>query len=143
MLYCILTYFLFFENCYHCTIYAIILISPHHTAGPFNFSIRCYSKYIYHFQYKYIRDYFWLLFDSIAYSANNTGKHRVSVINIHTCKCTILILGLLWFGLSHRYTIQKNTGWRFLIVLHFLTCLCEIVQLLLNTVIIVTDFVWG
>ena len=54
-----------------------------------------------------------MLFDSIAYYASNTGKDCVFVINIHTCKCNTLIFVLIWFGLSHWYNIQNNTGWLF------------------------------
>ena len=59
-----------------------------------------------------------MLFDYIAYSANNTCKRCVFVIYIHTRKCTTLIFILMWFGLSNGYNIQDNTGWLFLMVLH-------------------------
>ena len=41
-------------------------------------------------------------------------------MNIHTCECTILILGLLRFGISHQYNIKNNTGWLFFIALNFI-----------------------
>ena len=118
VLYHILSYFLFFGHYYHYTIYAIILIRLHRTYGPFALSLCCYSQCNFHFKYSYNRDCLCLSFNSIAYFANNTGKHRVFVIAIHTCKCTILILGLLRFGLSRRYTIQNNKWWLLFIVLH-------------------------
>ena len=102
--------FPFFEHYYHYTIYAIVLIRIHRTAGPFTFYGCCYLQYIFCLQYRYNRNYLQFSFDSIAYSSNNTGEHRIFIVNIHTCKCTILILGILRFGLSHMYTIQNNTG---------------------------------
>ena len=39
------------------------------------------------------------------------------MIYIHKGKCTKLILILIWFGLSHQYNIQDNTGWLLVIVL--------------------------
>ena len=85
-----------------------------------------------------------MLFYSIAYPPNNTGKHFVFVINIHTCKCNTSIFVITRFGLLHWYNIQDNTGWLFLIYSYTsLIGLCEIVQFLLNTVIIVNYFVRG
>ena len=124
---CIILYFVIFPS--HYTIGAIILIVLHRTAGPFMFPRQVN------------RDYSRLFSSYIAYSANNTGKHCVLVINIHTSKCNTLILGLLRFGLLHRYNIQDNAEWLFYIVL--LTGFCDIVQNLLNTVITVTYFVRG
>ena len=90
------------------------------------------------------RNYSRFSLDYIAYSSNNMGKHCVFLINIHRCKCTTLIFVIMWFGLSHWYTIQDNTGWLFLIQSYiFLTVLCEIVHSLLNTGIIVTYFFGG
>ena len=77
-------YILFFGHSYHCTIYAIILISLHRTAGPFTLSFSCYPQYDFHSQYSYNGDYFCSLFDSIAYFANSTGEHLVFLIAIHT-----------------------------------------------------------
>ena len=109
----------FLKHCYHYTIYDIILISLHHTAGTFTLSIHCYLQWNCHFQWRYNCKYLRLLFDSIVYSAKNTGKHHVFVINICTCNCTILILWLLRFGFLHWYTIYNNTEWQFFIFLHF------------------------
>ena len=89
-------------------------IQLHRTAGTFTLFICCYLKYICCLQYRYYRDYLRFLFDYIVYSANSTGGHCAFMINIHTCKFTILILGLLWFDLSHLYTIQNNKEWPFL-----------------------------
>ena len=47
------------------------------------------------------------------------GKRCAIVIYLHKGKCTTLIFILLGFGLSHWYDIHANTGWQFLIVLHF------------------------
>ena len=125
VLYHISTFFLFFEHCYHYTINAIILISLHRIAGPFTLSLSFYSQYNWHSRYSSNRDYLCSLFDSIAYFAKNAGNHCVFVIAIHTCKCTILILGLLWFGLSHQYTIQNNTGWLLATFLHLVDRLVQ------------------
>ena len=103
----------------------------------------CLLQYICCLQDRYNRDYSWLLFDYIAYSAKNTGEHCVSVIHIHTCKCTTFIFVLIMFGLLHRCNIQDNIGWIFLQSYTLLTGLCEIVQFLLNTVITVNFFVLG
>ena len=60
-----------------------------------------------------------LSFDYITYSDNNIGKHCVLLICVHKGKCTTFIFILMWFGLSHLCGIQYNTGWLFVIVLHF------------------------
>ena len=125
VLYHILTYLLFFEHYYHYTIYAIILISLHRIAGPFTLSLSFYSQYNCHLQYRYNYDCLCSWFNSIAYFANNADKHRVFVIAIHPCKCNILILGIILSGLSHRYTIQNNTGWLLVIVLHLVDRLVQ------------------
>ena len=114
---CIISYFDIFPF-FRALLPYIILIRLHRNAGPFLLSFSCYSQYNCRSQYSYNRDYYRSLFNSIAYFAKNTGKHRVFVIAIHTCKCTILILGPLQFGLSHRCTIHNNTGWLLFIVLH-------------------------
>ena len=66
----------------------------------------------------------------IAYLTTLQGEHRVFMIAIRTCKCAILILGILRFIISHRYLyallfflfvkyeIQNNAGWLLVIVIH-------------------------
>ena len=56
-------------------------------------------------------------------------------------KLSIYVL-LLHFGILHQYTIQDNTGRLFLHSYNLLKGLCGIVHFLLNSVIIVTSFVW-
>ena len=99
--------FPFFLYYYHYTIYDIILISIHHTVGPFMLYFSCHSQYNCCSKYSYNCGYLSFSFNSITYFANNTGKHRVFVIYIHTCKFTILILRILRFGLSHRYIYTR------------------------------------
>ena len=82
-------------------------------------SIIFYLQYICRSQDQQNREYSRLSLDYIAYSANNTAVCCAFVIYIHKGKCNTFIFILLWFGLSHRYNIQYNTGWLFLIVLHF------------------------
>ena len=141
---CIISYFNispFFEHYYSCTIYAIILIILHRTAEYFTLYFSCYSQCNCNSQYRYNYGYLGLSFDSITYFFKNTGEHCVFVINIHTCKCTLLLWEPPQFYLLRLYNIQNNIGWLFLIVLHFSTGLCEIVKFLINTVITVTYFI--
>ena len=63
-------------------------------------------------------DYSRLLFDYIAYSAKNMGKHCAFVIYIYKVNCTTFIFMLLRFGLLNRYNIQDITGRLFFIDLH-------------------------
>ena len=80
--------------------------------------ILCYFWYIWRSQDQSNRNYSRLLCDYITYSANNTGKRCIFVIYIYKGKCDTLIVILLRFGLSHRYNIQYNIEWLFLIVLN-------------------------
>ena len=58
-------------------------------------------------RYSYYCDYFRSLIDYIAYLPTLRDKHPIFVIDIQTCKCAILILGLLRFGLSHLYIYTR------------------------------------
>ena len=61
--------------------------------------ILCYLQYICRLQDQYNRNYSRLLFEYIAYSANNMGERCILVIYIHKVKCGSLIFILLRFGL--------------------------------------------
>ena len=89
------------------------------------------------------RGYSRLSFDYITYSANNTGERCFFVIYQHKGKWNSLIFIPLLFCLSHQKHIQDIISWLFIIVLHFVYIFCDTSQFLINTVIIVTSFVWG
>ena len=88
-------------------------------------------------------DYSQLSFDYISYSSNNVGKLYVIVIYIHKGKCNSLIFILLIFCLSHLKHVQDKTSWLLLYSYTSLKIVCGIGQFLINTVLIVTSFVWG
>ena len=103
----------------HYKIYASILISVHRTAGP-----SCCLFFV-------ISNIF-----VVRKTSKTANIHGCCLIISHTPptiqaniasswltykkvgKCTTLIFILIWFGLLHRYNIQDNTGWLFVIVLH-------------------------
>ena len=53
--------------------------------------------FIEHFQYGYQRDYFNTLVDCITCLQTLRGNHRILVITVKNCKCSILQLVLLRF----------------------------------------------
>ena len=76
------------------------LLSLNRTSGPSH----CVLVYIFKINLSFLqsinRDYSRLLFDYIAYSANNTGIHCDVVIYQHKVSCNTLIIILLLFCLS-------------------------------------------
>ena len=113
--YHILTYFLFFESYYHYTTYAIILIIHTVRLNP----SRCPSVVIRNTIF--IRNTVITVTIHICCSIlfhtlpSIRGQHSVLVIAIHTCKCALLILGPLHFGILHRYIYS-----------HYLFSFCKI-----------------
>ena len=53
-------------------------------------------------------DYSRLLFDHIAYSANNAGRSCVVIVYRHKDKCNTLIIIILLFCLSRRVTLHRH-----------------------------------
>ena len=142
VIYRILTYLLFFENYFHYNIYDIILIRLHHTAGAPRCPFLIFTIHL-SFLRPINRDYSRLSFDYITYYANNTGKSCVLMIYRHKGKWNSLILILLLFFLSNRKHVQDTTRWLFITALHLVKSFVWFWSVLINTVIIVTYFVWG
>ena len=142
VLYRIPTDLLFFENYYHCNIYAIILISLHHTTRPS------------HFLFFVIRNTFVVFKTGII-----TTIHGCCFIISHTpptirtnflssCSTYTQVSALHWYaydcGLVCRIDIILKTirGEFFLYSNTLLKSLCEI-QFLIKTVITVISIVHG
>ena len=141
---CIILYFdmfTFFRYYYHYNIYAIILISPHRTDGTsccLFFDI--YNKFIVLttdkprlftvviWLHRILCQQYW----KKLRLCNVRTQRWVKFIDIHTTDIFVL----------HQKDIQEKTRWLFIIVLHFVKSLCDIGQFLINTVIVVTSFVW-
>ena len=104
VLYHVLKYFLFKKHYFHYTIYAIILIVLHRTAGPFTLYFSFHSQYNFHWQYIYNRDYLRPLFDYITYFSNNSGQNScLSYCHTHMQVCYIDIRNTTVWSIASIY----------------------------------------
>ena len=120
-LYCISTYLLFFRALFilqHLCYYL-------NKTTPYRWNLTLYIVYIFTIHLSFLRpinhNYSWLLFDYIAYSANNMGRRCVIVIYRKKCKCNALIIipVLFFYRVVYRCTLTLYIVYIFTIYLSF------------------------